>query len=71
MGGFPIMMRKGITESNIVKLEDGNWYEPDLTSTDAYDSKSYYCIPSSQMAKYHKRGGLMGKLTWIVPVTQE
>ena len=56
---------------NIVKLEDGNWYELDLTSTDAYDSKSYYCIPSSQMAKYHKRGGLMGKLTWIVPVTQE
>ena len=56
---------------NIVKLEDGNWYELDLTSTDEYDSKSYYCIPSSRMSKYHQRGRMMGKLTWIVPVTQE
>ncbi len=56
---------------NIVKLEDGNWYELDLTSTDEYDSKRYYCIPTSGMSKFHQRGGMMGKLTWIVPETQE
>ena len=56
---------------NIVKLEDGNWYELDLTSTDAYNSGSYYCIPTSKMSKHHERGGMMGKLTRIVPQTQE
>ena len=57
---------------NIVKLEDGNWYEVDVMWDDIDPTNPYYyfCIPTSKMSESHKRSG-MGGFEEIIPVTQE
>lgn len=56
-----------------MQLEDGNWYEIDVTWDDSNGSYKYFCIPSSLMeAQRHTRNNeFMKGFETIVPVTQE
>ena len=56
---------------NIVQLEDGNWYEIDVTWNDSGSDYDYFCIPTSQIEEDHRRDYLMYGWEDIVPVTQE
>lgn len=57
---------------NIVRLEDGNWYEIDVLWDDNDPGNPYYyfCIPTSKMSESHTRSQ-MGGFEEIIPVTQE
>ena len=56
---------------NIVRLEDGNWYEIDVTANDNSHSHYYFCVTTSKMENNHTRNELMHGFETIVPVTQE
>ncbi len=56
---------------NIVQLEDGNWYEIDTLWDDDLGNYDYFCIPTSEMIKNHKRDGIMYDLYQVMPKTEE
>lgn len=56
---------------NVVQIDDGDWYEMDVTWDDG-DTKryKYFCVPSETMNKNHARTDSMRGFETIVPVTR-
>ena len=56
---------------NIVRLEDGNWYENDVLWNDIDANPNlYFCFRTSRLSRERKRS-IMGGFETIIPVTQE
>ncbi|MCR5092605.1 MAG: zinc-ribbon domain-containing protein [Lachnospiraceae bacterium] len=59
--------REGIHHAwNTVQLEDGNWYEIDVTWNDAKENDPWFCVPTSEMEKDHMR---KCAFQGVIPVT--